>query len=314
MNNDPEYFDPKLLKFNYDLSKCNFQLDILQDKLLQFYLRSDKKFRKAFMTNYTNEFFQFLKDKARLNESFHVSTMGLVRSSKSTSMITICVFHQAIYHKKFSVDYVCGNQYEYIEKLQTFSENKLYNRIFLLDEEKQNTMGVGSVARKLKLQDVNNIIAKNNISTISINPQNWANPFSFYGMRAFGKCMDMGINRFMLYNLQSSQSTASPMGLIYIPMFQKIIPQDYAEELNKKYLEKKDKWIEAEMRGESDVFAEIRKTKAKEFLKDKQFLSLKKKAEKFTYLVTKLGSEWTKGECEEVFNLTKLFEQGIDFD
>ena len=42
-------YDFKNLKFECDLSKANYQLDILQEKLLQFYLRADTKFRKSKM-------------------------------------------------------------------------------------------------------------------------------------------------------------------------------------------------------------------------------------------------------------------------
>jgi hypothetical protein len=82
-----EYFDPKTLKFNYDLSKCKFELDIIQNKLLEFYLRSDLKFRRAFSTNFTNEFFQFIKDKARLREPITLSIMGNTRTFTNNNLI-----------------------------------------------------------------------------------------------------------------------------------------------------------------------------------------------------------------------------------
>lgn len=313
LQND-EYFNPKDLNLNFDLSKCNFQMDILQEKLLQFYIKSDRKFRRAFHTNWTNEFFQFIKDKNKLKESLHLSTIGQVRSGKSMSMISCCIFHQALYNRKFNINYICANEYEYIEKLQTFSENELFDRIFLLDEEKQTVYGSGSVAKKMKMQDVQNIIAINNISTIAINPISWANPHAFYGLRAFGRCMETGINRFMLYNLQSSQSTSSPMGLVFIPMFQKFIPDVYAKDLEKKYLDKKLRWVEQERKGEGDVLAELRKNVAKGFIKDKQYLKLIKKDQKMTYISTKLGSEWTKSECLEIFNLIEMLKNGVNFN
>ena len=45
---DDEEFTLKDLKFEFDLSKTNYQLDRLQNKFLEFYLRSDHRFRKAF--------------------------------------------------------------------------------------------------------------------------------------------------------------------------------------------------------------------------------------------------------------------------
>jgi hypothetical protein len=63
---------------------------------------------------------------------------------------------------------------------------------------------IGSTAKKLKLQDVANIISINNISTISLNPIKFANKDAFYGLRLFGKCSKTHTNRAMLYNLQES--------------------------------------------------------------------------------------------------------------
>lgn len=313
-----------LSKLNYelDLSKAKYEIDILQNKILDFYLRTDPKFRQAFYTDYTFEFLSYIRDKAKLKEPFHLNVIGVVRSSKSFSSIFLSVFHQACYKKKFNVDYIRGNVFEMVEAMKVLPEDQIKNSIWQIDEEKQTVFSVGSTARKMKIEDIQNIIAINNISTIMLNPTGWANKDAYYGLRAFGR--DFGLdengklvrtrsNRFMLYNLQSGKSE-TPMGCVYIPYFPDILPKDYAEELEKEYLKKKMAWVEREMRGESDVLSEIKKNVAKQFLNDKVFLTLKKKNDKKTYISTKLGSEYTVGEINEILSLTGLLQNGITFD
>ena len=84
---DDEEFTLKDLKFEFDLSKTNYQLDRLQNKFLEFYLRSDHRFRKAFYSNYTNDFIGYIRDKARLREPVHLSIMGSVRSFTDENFI-----------------------------------------------------------------------------------------------------------------------------------------------------------------------------------------------------------------------------------
>lgn len=305
-------FDFSKLNFSFDLSKADYQMDILQQKMLEFYLRADPKFRRAFSQNYTSEFLQYLKDKAKLREPVRISTIGQVRSAKSYSMMSICIFLMACYKKVFTIDYVCGNAYEFLEKLKTMEESKLKDSCFLIDEEKQAVYGVGSVAKKMKITDVQNIIAINNISTIMINPVVWADKEAQYGLRTFGRCFKTKTVRLMLYNLQSKgHSSELPMGCIYLPSFTSFLPSPHGEKLEKEYLDKKNAWVQGEMRGFGDVLYDIKQKSAEVFIKDDNFLSLKKKSEKIAYIGVKLGSEWTKSEINEIYEITNLLNRGV---
>lgn len=300
------------LKFEFNLANAYYEIDSLQNKILEYYLRADNKFRKAFYLNYTKDFLQYIKDKARLFEPIHLSIIGNVRSGKSFSCISICAFHMACYNKLFTIDYICGNAFEFLEKLKTMPEKKLKNSIFLIDEEKQSIFGVGSIAKKMKLTDVQNIIAINNISTIMINPVSWANKDANYGLRTFGRCFNTKTVRMMLYNLtEKGRGGELPLGCIYLPIFTVFLPKDYADKLEKEYLAKKQEWVDGEMRGEGDVLAEIKKKSAENFLRDKKFLELFKKRDRITYITQKLGSEWTKSEIDEIESITNLYKEGI---
>jgi len=302
----------KSLKWDIDLSKANYQIDALQNKLLQFYLRADSKFRRAFYQNYTQDFIQFMKDKAKLQEPIHLSCMGSIRSGKSMSMITLAILHSALNGRILNIDYICGNTYEFIEKLKEMPQDKLTHSIFVSDEEKQGVYSVGSTAKKMKILDVQNIIAVNNISTIQINPTSWANEKAMYGLRAWGKCKLTKSNRFMLYNLQEGGKGGTlPMGCIYIPIFTEFAPKPYSTDLEKQYLAKKMAWVENEQRGRGDVLSEIKKKSAQNFARDKKYLTLKGKDKCQAYISQILGSEWTKGEVAEIYQITKLISEGI---
>ena len=309
-----EKFDTKNLNFSFDLSDADYQIDALQNKLLEFYIRGDRRFRQAFYTNYTQDFINYFKDKARLKEPIHLSIMGTTRSGKSSVASTIGFILMALYGKKFTADYVCANSMEFLEKIQSTPIEETTNTFFLIDEDK-NYWGIGSMAKKVKLQDVANIIAKHNISTASLCPTKFSNQEAHYGLRLFGKCYKTKTCRMMLYNLQEKGSGGTlPLGMVYLPIVSALLPEKLAKEYNDKYEEKKDNWIEKEILGEGDVLYDLKRKTAENFLRDKQFKMLKKKKERMTYISMKLGSEWTRSECEEVLSLANLLEQGVDFD
>lgn len=305
-------FDFSQLKFNFDLAKTNYQLDELQNRLLQFYLRADRRFRYAFNMNYTQPFLKYLKDKAVLKEPSHLAITGAVRGGKSYTAMTIALIHQAQYQRLFTSDYICANAFEFLDKLQKFPEDKLLNRMFLIDEQKQAVFGIGSMAKKVKLEDVQHIIAINNISTIMITPSGWANKEAHYGLRVFGRCFGTKTCRLMLYNLQErGKGGELPMGNIYLPIFTSFLPQPYAQQLEDDYLAKKRAWVKMEMRGEGDILETLKKKTAISFTKDYKYRELKRKQDRINYIKIKLGSEWTKGEIETIEGYTKLIIGGI---
>ncbi len=300
------------LNFTFNLAETDYQIDSLQNRLLEFYLRGDRRFRRAFNLNYTNDFLKFLKDKAYLREPVHLAIMGNTRSGKSYIGITIASILMAYYKKVFTIDYICSNSYEFLEKLQSSSPEKLRDSVFINDEEK-NPFGVGSLAKKVKLQDVQNIIAINNISTINITPTRWSGGDNLnYGLRTFGRCFKTKTCRLMLYNLmEKGKGGELPLGNIYLPIFTAVLPKAEADNLEKVYLKKKIKWVEAEQRGEGDVLETLKRQTALTFLKDKKFQKLATKRDRITYISAKLGSEWTTGEVASIESITKLLIEGV---
>ena len=214
-------------KIDIDITDAVFEIDSLQNEIIQRYLRQDRNFLRAFYTSYTHLFRQFILDKVRLGEPISCSLMGQVRSGKSVSGITAAGMIMEAKDKLMSVNQICSSEFEF---MTTIKENKgvEFGDAFVIDESKQAVYGTGSMAKKVKLMDIQNIIAVNNISTIWIRPDSWSFEGAMYGLRAFGrgqfdkwgKLLPMRINRFMLYNLQeSSAGGALPLGMVYIPHF-----------------------------------------------------------------------------------------------
>jgi hypothetical protein len=255
-----------------------------------------------------------MKDKARMKEPISFSVIGKTRSGKSYSSISLCIIHALLNGRMFNKSYICANSYDYIERLKEMDEKDLNNSIFLIDEEKKGVYGGGSTARKTKIVDVQNIIAINNISTISLTPDKWANEQADYGLRAFGRCFKTKTVRFMLYNLQEGGKGGQlPLGMVYLPIFTSLLPEPYASELEKQYIDQKKAWVNLEMRGEGDVIAMVHKKTAESLIRDEQFVALTKKNERKVYIQQKLGSEWTSSECETVLQLTNMLRNGVSF-
>jgi hypothetical protein len=310
----PSKFEPIKLDFSYDLKTAKFELDSIQIDLIEEYKRIDQRFKRAFYQDKTALFIQVLKEKSRLREPVHISTMGTIRGGKSHSMMSLCFLMNYFHGRIIDSRYITANSYEFLENLKEMPMDDLKNSCFQIDEEK-NVFGVGSIAKKTKLTDVQNIIAKQNISTISICPNKFPNQDAFYGLRAFGRDFTQKVNRFMLYNLQEGEKGGiRPFGMIYIPIIIKLVPEPISKLLIEAYEKKKDEWIERETRGEGDVLYQIKRKTAQHFANDPNFKLIKKKDEKIVYLAQKLGSEWTKGEVTEVFNLTNLYLQGIKME
>jgi len=292
-----------------------FKLDSIQQQSFIDNLHDDINFRRATQKDYTMSFIEVLKDSAKIREPIHLNVTGKTRSGKSYIAITICIIHSLLNGRVFTEKYICSNQMDYLEKLRTMTEEELINSIFLIDEQKKDIFSSGSLAKKFKLQDVQNIIAINNISTISLTPFGWSNENAYYGLRTFGRCFENGITRLMFYDLQEGDNKRRglPKGFVYLPIFTKILPPHFAEQLEKQYLKQKNQWVNDEREGRGDVLAELRRKRALEFLGDPQFNEITKKAERFSYIQMILGSEFTKAECEEILNLANMMERGVIF-
>jgi hypothetical protein len=296
----------------YDIHDGEYEIDVMQKDLINDYIRIDVRFKRAFFRDMTNTFFQMIKDSAKLHEPKHFSCSGFPRTGKSESMLSLLAVLLAYYNKKIIKECICANSYGFLNQIQQMPYDSTYDSCFQNDEDK-TAFGIGSLTKKSKLQDVQNIIAKHNISTISICPTRFANADAHYGLRTLGRNFKNKTVRLMLYDLQENKRTQIPRGMVYLPIASRMLPEWYYKPLMNMYSEKKDSWIEKEISGENDVLGELKKKKAESFLSDEQFMQLKSKKDQLVYISLKCGSEWSRGECEELVTLVKMLKNGMKF-
>lgn len=304
-------FDPNLFDFQkeFDINGAVYEIDPIQDEMTTFYIKQDPFFKRAYFTNYSPKFFALLQYKARLREPLNFSTMGDTRTGKSYSMITLLCYLNALNGKKTTIDYICGNSIELLEKLKNMPEDMTKDCCFLVDESKKSVFGYGSTAKKMKIEDINNIVAMNNISIITICPTGFMNAeASTLGLRTYGKCPELKINRFMFYNLSESGHTKRPKGMIYLPIFTEVVP--YWRELERDYLIRKKTWIQDEISGNADILLKIQKKEGERFFLDQNYQLLKTKDQRKQYIALELGSEFTTKEIESIELITQLYRKG----
>jgi len=217
--------------------------------------------------------------------------------------------------KKLTTYNICANEFEYVRKLKECGTDTA----FLIDESKRAVYGIGSIAKREKINDIQNIIAVNNISAIWLKPDEWATPHAHYGLVSFGRAendiygnpLPIRINRFMLYNLQESDKRGLPLGMVYIPLIWDILPKEEALTLENEYMSRKLKWVEQEQISEEDVFTSDRFKLASELAKDQTFINIKGLKNKLPYVRTQYSSNMTNGELDEVMRIAIQIQRGV---
>lgn len=301
---------------NIDLGRVDFMLDALQHEIIKKYMRDDRNFLRAFYTNWSGLFDQYLKDKVRIGEPVSLSVIGQTRGGKSTSAITIAGKLMEAQGRLMDTEHIVDSQWTFLEALKNPKVTH-FGDCFVIDEDKQAMYGVGSTAKRVKLMDIQNIIAVNNISTIWLRPDQFAYEGANYGLRVFGRGqyytdgtkLPVRINRFMLYNLQESTSGGMlPLGMVYLPHFEDYLKN--GKELWQEYSQKKQDWVDREQQGKADNLQENMFKTAEKIFNFPKFQALKGSQRKM-FIATALGSEATQGEVNSIYQIVKLIEQGF---
>jgi len=168
------------------LEYAEFLVDPLQQALIERYMQQDPAFAQALYIDYTEKFLEFLRHKARHNEPISISIMGIQRGGKSYAAITLHAIMMLLRGFIPDANFIVADKNEYLRALKAPGE-QVGKKCFVIDEDKTAVFGTGSIARKQKLLDVQNIIAVNAISTIWIRPDEFSFGDSQYGLRVFGR-------------------------------------------------------------------------------------------------------------------------------
>jgi len=163
-----------------------FVVDPLQESIIERYIQEYPDFARAMYIDYTERFLEFLKHKARHNEPISISIMGIQRGGKSYAAITLHAIMMLLRGFLPDENFIVSDKNEYLNALKAPAEI-VHKKCFVIDEDKTAVFGTGSIARKHKLLDVQNIIAVNAISTIWIRPDEFSFSDAQYGLRVFGR-------------------------------------------------------------------------------------------------------------------------------
>ena len=254
---------------------------------------------------------EVLKRQGRINWLINeVLNTEILKNDKTNSAFFKAkdyVYQEAVKKRQISIKNICAHEFEYGNRLKKGDFDTCYQ----IDEAKTGTYGLGAVAKRSKLVDIQNIIAVNNISSIWLRPDTWATGNAHYGLMSFGKAendkqgnpLKTRINRFMLYNLQESKSVNFPLGMVYIPLIWDILPKEESDRLNREYLSKKLDWVKLEQISEEDVFNSDRFKLAYELSKDETFKSIKGFKNKLPYVRTQCTSSTTNNEIDDIMRL-----------
>jgi hypothetical protein len=290
------------------LKKAYFETDNLQEIFIYNSMRENRKFLRTIHTNFTPNFVEYLVRKTQLNEVMGVGVKGQVRGGKSTFALSIACFLSALRGRKFDINSVCASEFEFLEKVKTAE----FGQIFLIDESKLGVFGVGSVAKRMKLKDLANIIAIKNISTIYCSPREFNSENADYGFHILGRARTSKprMIRALMYNLaERGVGTYVPYGLVSLPIFKDIF--DYGDELDEAYHEKKLEWVEQEQKSEGSIMRDIQLNMAKELLKHPEIVRATKRKERFILAMGFLPDDYTSQEKEIIIQMTFMLESSL---
>jgi len=201
----------------------DFVVDPLQQALIEKYCANDESFAQALFTDFTRLFFNFLRHKAQKNEPISISVMGIQRGGKSYASITLHAIMMLLRAKLPDSRFIVADKNDYLRALKMMPQGEVAATCFVVDEDKTAVYGTGSIARKQKIVDVQNIIAVNAISVIWIRPDEFSWSDAQYGLRVFGRFEAKYKNR------QQWPEEAQQMYEIYIQKGGFMDEQEYEE-------------------------------------------------------------------------------------
>ena len=181
-------FELKNLKFQFNLADAEYELDALQEKLLQTYIRVDPRFRRAFYTNFTQEFLQYVRDKVKLGEPLSISTMGIVRTFTENNFI-----YTDIGWKKPNDMQECKKVLSY-----NFNKEKYEWQDFELMKRKRNKK---EKFYRITFSNNRNIELGENHPIFTLN-KGWKNASFLYSGTTFGMMKNSFVSKSNKYNYQ----------------------------------------------------------------------------------------------------------------
>jgi len=153
---------------NIDMSSLEWHVDPIQEDQLMEKMSQSSAFAECLNKPKTKIFFEFLSYKTRYRENIGIEIKGGTRTGKSTVGQAICKYVAWLSGVPFTLWHTCANEIEYLEKIKI--PNITYGSSFLIDEQTETHAGAGSYTEMQVLEDMSNIIAKQQIHTVWVHP------------------------------------------------------------------------------------------------------------------------------------------------
>lgn len=241
-----------------------------------------------FFTNRTRFFLSELKRHAMEVKIFRVAHMGDTRGGKSNGALLNAFFQVWLHNsllargvydsvdvdipKKpvtFGVKNVHENKAVYAEAVRQELERGelVYGTVSVIDEERENTGGLGSMTEEAEALNLNNITAKYHLGEQWVYPRGILSVNANYAIHWMIKDIKRRVNWGLLYKMEARSSGVAPenfLGWVCFPVHEN-------EEFRREYEEKKNAWIRRTVSRTGDPRSEARAEAAKVVAANKLF-------------------------------------------
>lgn len=231
--------------------------------LEEIFLQKPQFFRKNRTRFLYSEIWRYVFEK----KVVRITTMGETRGGKSEEAQTIGINYTRIFNAlylkghfsnidiesvnvseiKLNVDVIHANQSAYLYYLrdQTRKKALLFGQIHIVDEDRDNIGGIGSFSEEMEIENLNNIVAKFMQCEIWITPKRFQLMNTPYGLNCLIKDEKNRTNWSLLYKLEMSSAGLKEqnfLGWVGIGLHED-------KDLRLAYQQKKNMWIEQELKG-----------------------------------------------------------------
>ena len=229
---------------------------------------------------------------------FRVTIMGETRGGKSEIAQTVAmnwaVIFNALYDEghyknvdivygdgtkmsigKITIDatFIHSNQSNYLYYLRDNTRDRklLFGQMHIIDEERDNPGGIGSFSEEMEIENLNNIVAKFMQCEIWITPKRFQIMNTPYGLNCMIKDEAHRTNWSLLYKLEMNSGGLREqnfMGWVGLRLHDD-------KKLREEYQQKKNHWIEQELKGTINERAQRRLFAINKMLEDETFVAHK---------------------------------------
>lgn len=299
------------------LKKAVFVQNPLSEEFFNDYQHDDTDFKKAYNSDKTKMFYNYLYWKCKYNENINLQMYGTTRGGKTSAGIKIALLLSKIHNVEFplNADYIFPNQSQflrYFPKCQT-------KRTYVIDEQKLKRTQLGSFSEDAELTDINKISAKKMFNQIWISPD-LVDRGGEYALKTIALDRELALTKCLIADLRNMEDGFFKFfGTVIIRHYDidvlKISPEELKQIPNKKlnemqilrknYENKKDIGILSVVNRLSSERATYRLIDAYKLSHDTLYQKAKNITEKTIIARVTFPEGYTEDELEEIVRLAR---------